>query len=162
MGPEPETDHRETADIMSAECRSALMRKVATKNTRPERTVQRTLECFGIPFECHPATVAGTPDVILPDRRGAIFVHGCFWHGCDRCDRGRRRPKTNAAFWETKITQNRDRDKRKVAELGEAGWTVVVIWECQTKEDQVLEQLLRHNLITDRDISKVNPQGRVH
>jgi len=72
--------------------------------------------------------VAGTPDFCWPKCRVALFVDGCFWHGCPRC---RRAPKSNQAFWDAKVTENRRRDRKATKALRKEGWTVIRVWECQ-------------------------------
>ena len=62
--------------------------------------------------------------------RTVIFVNGCFWHGHD-CENNKRRPTTNAQFWQDKIERNRKRDERNLVLLQNAGWNVIVVWECQ-------------------------------
>jgi DNA mismatch endonuclease (patch repair protein) len=97
---------------------------------------------MGLRFRLHRKDIPGTPDIVLPRWRTAIFVHGCFWHGCDRCDRGTRVPKTNTEFWTTKIRQNRERDNRKTAMLREMGWRVSVIWQCDLEDQAMLAERL--------------------
>lgn len=110
------------------------MAQVRTRNTAPEIVVRRALHAHGLRFRLHRRELPGRPDIVLPGRQLAIFVHGCFWHGCSMCDRGTRRPKTNVEFWSTKLAENRRRDGRNVSALEDLGWQVVVIWECETRE----------------------------
>jgi DNA mismatch endonuclease (patch repair protein) len=100
---------------------------------------------MGLRYVLHPASLPGRPDLVLPRRRSVVFVHGCFWHGHD-CAHGAVRAKTNAAFWEAKVLDNRRRDARKAAELRAAGWHVEVIWECETKIESVISRLGRRLL----------------
>ena len=123
-------------DHVPTEARRRIMRGVGRKDTAPEMAVRRTLHRLGYRFRLHRRDLSGTPDVVFPGRRTAMFVHGCFWHGHD-C-KGDRTPKTNTAFWTDKIARNRERDARKEAELREAGWRVVTVWECETKDADAL------------------------
>src|SRR5258708_6145316 len=72
--------------------------------------------------------VVGKPDFAWPGREGALFVDGCFWHGCKR---GNRPSKSNLAFWRRKVSQNQKRDKRTSRQLRKEGWRVVRVWECR-------------------------------
>ena len=108
------------------------MAKVKGKNTKPELVVRRTLHAAGYRFRLHERSLPGSPDIVFPGRRKALFVHGCFWHSHD-CTHGRRRPGSNVEFWDQKAIANRERDARKERELREAGWDVETIWECETK-----------------------------
>ena len=79
--------------------------------------------------------LSGTPDIVFPARRSAIFVHGCFWHG-HHCKAGKL-PETRTEFWREKIARNRDRDIRNVAELEAEGWRVLTVWQCELREVEV-------------------------
>lgn len=95
--------------------------------------VRRALHAAGFRFRLHRKDLPGSPDLTFPGLRKVIFVHGCFWHGHD-CARGARVPKTNTAFWVAKIARNQARDERNRLELERAGWRVMVIWECATRD----------------------------
>ena len=86
------------ADVYDADTRKRVMQAVHSKNTKPERIVRSLLHRFGFRFRLHRKDLPGAPDIVLPSRRIAIFVHGCFWHGHD-CPRGGRIPKTNTEYW---------------------------------------------------------------
>ena len=128
------------ADRLTPEARSALMARIGGKDTQPERAVRRLLHAMGFRFRLHRRDLPGTPDIVLPGRRKAIFVHGCFWHGHD-CGRARL-PKTRLHYWGPKIAANRARDARKTAALRRAGWSVAAVWECQLRKPAVLERRL--------------------
>jgi DNA mismatch endonuclease (patch repair protein) len=127
-------------DRISAETRSRLMSRVKNRNTAPELIVRRTLHRMGYRFRLHCKNLPGHPDITLPRYKKVIFVHGCFWHGHD-CPRGKR-PTTNQAFWDKKIDRNIERDAKAVAALVEAGWNVLVLWDCQVKQPELLTTLL--------------------
>ncbi|MBQ1543077.1 MAG: DNA mismatch endonuclease Vsr [Caulobacteraceae bacterium] len=130
------------SDVFTPEKRSAVMRRVKGRDTSPELVVRRALWRLGARFRLHRRDLPGSPDVVLPGRRLAIFVHGCFWHGHD-CPRGARVPKANQDYWLAKIGRNRARDAAALAALGEAGWRAAVLWECELKDAAALETRLR-------------------
>lgn len=113
------------------------MQAVKGANTTPEMTVRRLLASEGYRYRLHRSDLPGRPDIAFVGRRKVIFVHGCFWHGHD-CRRGSRMPKTNSAYWSAKIIRNRSRDVRTRAVLSEAGWSVLTVWECETKDRAAL------------------------
>jgi DNA mismatch endonuclease (patch repair protein) len=117
------------------------MRRVKGKDTSPELKVRKALTRLGARYRLHRKDLPGSPDVVLPGRKLAIFVHGCFWHGHD-CTRGARVPKTNREYWTAKVARNLARDARAQQALAEAGWRVEVIWECELKDAAGLEARL--------------------
>jgi len=119
-------------DVFTPEKRSAVMRRVKSRDTRPELAVRRLLRAAGIGYRLGGCGLPGRPDVVMKGRRVALFVHGCFWHGHD-CARGARQPKANADYWQAKIGRNSQRDARNEAALSDAGWRVVTVWECEMK-----------------------------
>jgi DNA mismatch endonuclease (patch repair protein) len=129
-------------DVYGPEKRSAVMRRVKGKDTSPERLVRRLIWRLGGRYRLHRADLPGKPDIVLPGRRLAVFVHGCFWHGHD-CARGARVPKANRDYWVTKVARNRARDAAARAALERAGWRVEVVWECELKDRPALEARAR-------------------
>lgn len=127
-------------DTKLSEQRSRIMRGVRTRDTAPELALRRALHSAGLRFRLHRRDLPGCPDIVLPQYRIAIMVHGCFWHGCQACKRGQTLPKTNAAWWAAKLQANRDRDGRQMTELFVLGWRVVTVWECATRNQARLEQ----------------------
>lgn len=119
-------------DVFTPEKRSAVMRRVKSRDTRPELAVRRLLRTAGIGYRLGGCGLPGKPDVVMKGRRVALFVHGCFWHGHD-CARGARQPKTNADYWRAKIDRNRERDARNEDALTQAGWRVITVWECEMR-----------------------------
>lgn len=122
--------------------KSQMMARVRSKNTAPEMAVRRALHARGYRFRLHRKDLPGRPDIVLPRYRLAIFVHGCFWHGCPRCDRGLRLPKRNASFWDAKLGGNKERDVRNISALETAGWSVLVVWECDASNQDRLNDAL--------------------
>jgi DNA mismatch endonuclease (patch repair protein) len=93
------------------------------------------LHRLGYRFRLHRKDLPGNPDIVLPKYKKIIFVHGCFWHQHQGCSKSKR-PETRPEFWNKKLNENIERDKVIIRELQDAGWTVHVIWECQTKNGE--------------------------
>jgi DNA mismatch endonuclease (patch repair protein) len=128
-------------DVHTPEQRSRNMAAIRYKNTKPEIVV-RTLLCeMGIRYRLHRSDLPGKPDIVMPGRKLAIFVHGCFFH-MHKCRYGRVVPATNAGFWHTKRSGNAARDKKNTRKLRKLGWKVLTLWECQTKESEKLKRML--------------------
>jgi len=117
------------ADTRSPDQRRRIMQSVGTKNTGPELKVRRALHALGFRFRLHRKDLPGSPDIVLPKWRTAIFVHGCFWHG-HGCSKGRA-PKSRLDYWLPKIEANRERDVTNENRLREQGWQVLTIWQCE-------------------------------
>ena len=124
-------------DVYDKAKRSAVMARVKSKDTTPERTVRRVLTRLGARYRLHRRDLPGHPDIVLPGHRLAIFVHVCFWHGHD-CARGSRVPKNNRDYWLAKVGRNVARDARAIAALETDGWRVEVVWECDLKDETAL------------------------
>jgi DNA mismatch endonuclease (patch repair protein) len=128
-------------DVFDAAKRSAVMRRVKGRDTTPEMTVRKALTRLGARYRLHRKDLPGAPDVVLPARRLALFVHGCFWHGHD-CARGARVPQANRDYWVGKVGRNRARDERSREALTALGWRVETLWECELKDAAALEARL--------------------
>lgn len=122
------------------------MANVKGRNTSPERLVRQCLRRLRCRYTSNVKGLPGTPDIALTGQNKLIFVHGCFWHGHKGCARASR-PQTNKAFWRRKIEGNIKRDARLLRTLRKAGWRVLVVWQCQTKDTARLERRLS-NYIT--------------
>ncbi|MNX55885.1 Very short patch repair protein [compost metagenome] len=96
--------------------------------------VRRYLHNKGFRYRLHDKKLPGKPDLILPKYKAVIFVHGCFWHGHEGC-KYYRIPKSNTDYWIEKIEGNILRDQDKQQLLRDMGWRVIVIWECELKQD---------------------------
>jgi DNA mismatch endonuclease, patch repair protein len=132
-------------DRITTEARSRIMAAVRGKDTTPERVVRSLLHRLGVRFRLHREDLPGRPDIVLPGRRLAIFVHGCFWHrhaGCRRTTS----PASNREYWQAKFRANRYRDRRNVKALIALGWRVVILWECETRDLDRLTRTLRKHL----------------
>ena len=119
-------------DNLDPSARSRLMSRIRGSGTRPEMVVRRYLHRLGYRYRLHASDLPGRPDLVFRSRRIAIFVHGCYWHRHDGCALSYF-PKSRVAFWDKKFAENVARDARAVSELEEAGWTVITVWECQTR-----------------------------
>lgn len=111
------------------------MSKICSKNTAPEKLVRSYLHKLGYRYRLHRRDLPGKPDIVFPRNRIALFVNGCFWHGCRKCNEAHI-PKTNSRFWKEKIERNIIRDKNKRNELKKAGWKVGTVWECELRDVQ--------------------------
>jgi len=122
--------------------RSEIMAAVKSKNTQPELIVRRLLFSLGYRYRIHNSKLPGNPDIIFPSRRKIILVHGCFWHGHD-CTAGQNRSISNVEYWTGKLTRNVERDQKNLELLKNAGWSVLVIWECTLKNLDRLRNRLK-------------------
>jgi len=129
-------------DKLDPERRSALMARVRQENTKPELVTRRLLHSMGFRFRLHDRRLPGTPDIVLKRHRKIVFVHGCFWHGHEGCRRSEL-PETRHDWWAAKIAGNRQRDDAVAGDLQGLGWDVLVVWECETRDGEVLSQRLR-------------------
>ena len=119
-------------DVHSPTQRSFNMSRIRCKNTSPEKIVRSFLFRQGFRFRINSSKLSGKPDIVLPKHKTVVLIHGCLWHGHERC-RYYVEPKTNTLFWRNKISGNKERDKRIEQKLREDGWKVIVIWECELK-----------------------------
>jgi len=107
------------------------MSRMGRRDTGPERLLRRALHRRGVRFRLQDARLPGRPDIVLVRTRLAIFVDGCFWHGCEQ---HAVLPKSNRAFWAEKLAGNQRRDQRNDAALAALGWTVRHVWEHEDPE----------------------------
>lgn len=123
--------------IPSSELASKVMSSIRAKNTKPEVIFRKLLWYNGIRgYRLHWKKVEGKPDIAFAGKKIAIFINGCYWHRCPKCDLPL--PKSNTEFWKKKFERNVNRDKRKIFTLREIGWKVFVFWECEIKSDPEL------------------------
>lgn len=129
-------------DIVTPAVRSRMMGGIRGTNTKPELIVRSIAHRLGLRFRLHRSDLPGRPDVVFPRHRTVVLVHGCFWHRHD-CGRAAN-PKTRPAFWKAKFDGNVRRDAATRQRLEEAGWRVIVVWECETANEAALAARLRH------------------
>lgn len=122
---------------------SERMAAVRQKHTRPEIVVRKAAHGLGLRFRLHRRDLPGSPDIVFPQFKVAMFVHGCFWHRHDGCSRATR-PKTNQRYWMKKFEDNIKRDGQKEMLLKDLGWDVTTIWECETFDISSLKKKLRN------------------
>ena len=144
------------ADIVDPAKRSEMMAGIRSKNTRPEIVVRKTLHALGYRYRLHRKDLPGKPDIVLPKWGTVVLVHGCFWHGHERC-RHFRLPKSKTTFWANKIAANRRRDNVVKSELLSKGWRIIELWECAVKgphrlKHESLSDLLSHTIEFGQDV----------
>lgn len=120
------------------------MRAIRSKGMKPEMAVRRLVHGMGYRYRLHRKDLPNKPDLVFSSRKKVIFVHGCFWHlhddpGCEIAHR----PKSNKSYWLPKLKRNQKRDRAARAALGAMGWKVLVIWECQLKNEKWLHRTLK-------------------
>ena len=115
------------------------MSGIRGKDTKPEIIVRRLLHGLGYRFRLHRRDLPGRPDIVLPKWNTVVFVNGCYWHGHENCELYRL-PKTRSEFWEAKIEGNRKRDEWNYRQLRDAGWQVVLVWECAVSKKNKLAE----------------------
>jgi DNA mismatch endonuclease (patch repair protein) len=127
-------------DVVDAKTRSRMMSGIRGKNTKPELIVRKYLHAAGFRFRLHAKDLPGRPDIVLPRHRTVVFVHGCFWHQHKGCSLAAT-PKSNNAYWKTKLDGNVGRDELIMLRLKEMGWNVLTVWECQIRKHDFTETL---------------------
>jgi DNA mismatch endonuclease, patch repair protein len=131
---------RRLADVVDPATRARMMRGIKGRDTQPELAVRRYLHATGLRYRLHDRRLPGSPDIVLPRFGTVVFVHGCFWHRHQGC-RYATTPSSRTEFWSRKFTQNVWRDAGNISALQAAGWTVLTMWECQTRDSVLLDAL---------------------
>ena len=126
-------------DTLSKKDRSKRMGLVRAQNTKPEMLVRKLISGLGFRYRLHTKDIPGTPDIVFRSRRKLIFVHGCFWHRHPNCSNNRM-PKSRIEFWKTKLERNRKRDLEQQARLKKTGWKFLIVWECETRDKELLRR----------------------
>ncbi|WP_245909742.1 very short patch repair endonuclease [Rhodobacter viridis] len=118
------------------------MSGIRSVDTRPELALRRRMHALGLRFRLHRKDLPGSPDLVFPRFRAAVFVHGCYWHRHPGCPKTTM-PSTRVAFWSEKFEANVRRDQRAETLLLSTGWRVAVIWECVLRRnpDAVAQEL---------------------
>ncbi|MFP6871615.1 MAG: DNA mismatch endonuclease Vsr [Nitrospinota bacterium] len=121
-------------DKIPPQKRAKNMRAIRSKGMKPEMIVRSITHRMGFRYRLHRSDLPGKPDLVFPDRRKAIFVHGCFWHQhTAKTCKITRIPKSNLEYWIPKLERNNARDKKNRSALRKLGWDVLIVWECQLK-----------------------------
>ena len=131
------------ADNHTKAVRSKNMSHIRSTNTKPEIAVRKYLFSQGFRYRKNVSTLPGRPDIVLPKYKTVVFINGCFWHKHD-CPRFVW-PSSNIEYWHSKILRNVARDSENQAKLEKAGWSVIVVWECQLKKavfDETMKKLI--------------------
>ena len=123
------------------------MARIQGRDTVPEVVVRRTAHRLGFRFRLYRKGLPGRPDLVFPRYRATVLVHGCFWHRHEGC-RFAYIPRSRTQFWTEKFRQNVARDRRTEDALRGLGWRVLVIWECETRDEAVVAHRLKHFLLT--------------
>jgi DNA mismatch endonuclease (patch repair protein) len=146
-------------DVVDPAKRSKMMAGIKSKNTQPEIIVRKFLHARGFRYRLHTRKLPGSPDIVLPKYKVAIFVHGCFWHRHAHC-RYTTSPSTNVERWVAKFEGNVERDFRNQTKLHELGWKVIVVWECELRSNAV-ERLDRLAIEVRQGLSTTNKKADV-
>jgi DNA mismatch endonuclease (patch repair protein) len=115
------------------------MRRIKSKGMKPELTVRRLVHELGYQYRLHRKDLPGKSDLVFGPRKKAVFVHGCFWHSHpDPHCSDSRIPGSNRDYWIPKLARNKERDAANAEALRAAGWQVLTVWECETRDANVL------------------------
>ena len=141
-------------DNLTITQRADTMRRVKSRDTKPELIVRKSLHKLGARFRLDSGhKLPGKPDIVLPSRKVVVFVHGCFWHQCPNCEEGARIPKSNVEYWKEKLKRNTERDKQHINELKKTGWKSITIWECEIKDEKQLKRKINGLLRKRKELS---------
>lgn len=132
-------------DKLSRAERSENMRRIRSRNMKPELIVRSLAHRLGYRFRLHRKDLPGKPDLVFPSRAKVVFVHGCFWHQHSGCIDSRL-PKSNPEYWHPKLRGNVQRDAESVVALRKAGWRSLIVWECETKDESRLATQIKRFL----------------
>lgn len=153
-------------DYLDSDQRSQLMSRVKNRDTKIETLIRSSLHRMGFRFRKNLNTLPGKPDIVLPKHNAVVFVHGCFWHGHENCNKGKL-PSTKINSWRKKISENKTRDEEIKKRLFAADWRVAVVWECsfrnKTQQAITIEQLCDW-IDSDTSYFEIHhePNGRCH
>lgn len=110
------------------------MARISGVNTTPELIVRRLLWASGLRYRIHARTPGGRPDLVFTRQKMVVYIDGCFWHGCpDHYVR----PQSRQEFWDRKLSENVERDRKQVTALVDAGWRVLRFWEHEVRQTPV-------------------------
>ncbi|MFG0293458.1 MAG: very short patch repair endonuclease [Phycisphaerales bacterium JB050] len=129
-----------TTDVLTKEQRRRCMSAIKSSDTKPELAIRSLVHRMGFRFRLHRRDLPGTPDLVFPRLSKVIFVHGCFWHRHPGC-RFATTPVSRREFWLDKFHANRQRDCRTQRDLQNLGWDILVIWECEIRDEKGIENI---------------------
>ena len=147
------------ADVHDKATRSYNMSRVRNRDTKPEMLVRKFLFANGLRYRLNDKKLPGKPDIVLPKYKTVIFVNGCFWHGHENC-KYFKIPETRTEWWKEKIEGNIKNDEKKHSLLRDAGYKVIVIWECEVK-NQTFTKLYLPAFPAIEPHSLVRPEKKV-
>jgi len=133
------------ADRVSPRARSENMRRIRSKDTKPELRVRQIVHGLGYRYRLHVGALPGCPDLVFRKRKKIIFVHGCFWHQHRGCPDAHI-PKSRTSYWLPKLERNVRRDRKNIQLLKRDGWVVLTIWACETEDERGIGRRLREFL----------------
>ena len=120
-------------DKFSKETRSRIMSKIRATNTKPEIKIRKILYKSGHKgYRLNYKKAPGKPDICYVGKKVAIFIDGCFWHGCPKCYK---KPASNKKYWDEKIKTNKKRDRKVNSALKKGNWTILRFWECEVNKE---------------------------
>lgn len=129
------------ADVHDKATRSYNMSRIKSKNTKPEILVRKFLFANGFRYRLNDKKLPGKPDIVLPKYKTVIFVNGCFWHGHENC-KYFKLPAKRTEWWKEKFERNIRNDNIEHAQLTNAGYKVIVIWECEVKNKSIFNTII--------------------
>ena len=134
-------------DKISAEKRSENMRRIRSRDTKPELQVRRLVHRLGYRYRVRGYKLPGKPDMIFPGRKKVIMIHGCFWHQHnDPNCKYVHVPNSRKEYWLPKLSLNQERDKKTLLELNRLGWEALIIWECQLEDADNIASIVQEFL----------------
>ena len=142
------------SDVLTPTQRHHCMSRIRSKATKPEMLVRRWLWAHGYRYRLNVKSVPGKPDIVMRKYRTAIFVNGCFWHGHENCALFKM-PKSNTDFWRTKVEKNRERDQRNYQLLIDAGWQILVIWQCNLSKGRLESTMQSVAIALNKNLLKI-------
>lgn len=123
-------------DTLTKQQRHDCMSHIRSKNTKPEVLLRKALFAKGFRYRINNRKLPGTPDIVLTKYKTVILVNGCFWHGHKNCKKYTI-PKTNIAYWKSKVSRNKAHDEQVMRKLEILGWNIIVVWECQLQKTEL-------------------------
>lgn len=141
------------ADTLTTEQRHLNMSHIHSFDTKPELALRRALWRKGFRYRVNDKRLPASPDIVLPQYKTVVFVHGCFWHGHEGCSKYTI-PKTNTDFWVAKVSRNKERDQETWRQLEAKGWSVIIVWECELTKARFPETI-------DRVVAEIRQNGEI-